>query len=105
VGGVIVLGQLLGRQREHFDDPEEIRSRVFDLAQELADRFDEEFGGMICRDVQTRVFGRSFDLRDPEDFERFGAAGAHDDKCPDVVGKAAGMVVDIILRAGLVRPA
>jgi hypothetical protein len=33
------------------------------------------------------------------------AAGAHNDKCPDVVGKAAGMAVDIILKAGLVSPA
>ncbi len=105
VGGVMMLGQLLGREREHFDDPEGIRYQTFDLAKELADRFDEEFGGTICRDVQTRVFGRSFDLRDPEDFESFEAAGAHDDKCPDVVGKAASMVVDIILKAGLAPPA
>ncbi|OFW53417.1 MAG: hypothetical protein A2V75_00105, partial [Actinobacteria bacterium RBG_16_70_17] len=102
VGGVMVLSQLQGRERQHFDDPDGIRFRTFDLAKDLADRFDEEFGGTICRDVQTRVFGRSFDLRDPEDFRRFDASGAHDDKCPDVVGKAARMTVEIILGAGLV---
>ena len=48
------------------------------------------------------MFGRSFDLRDPDDFERFEAAGAHRDRCPDVVGKAARMAVEIILDAGLV---
>ena len=105
VGGVMVLGQLQGRERSGFDDAEGVRFRSFDLAKRLADRFGEEFGGTICRDVQTRVFGRSFDLRDPEDFRRFEEAGGHDDKCPDVVGKAARMVVEIILEAGLVTPA
>jgi len=105
VGGVMVLSQLLGREREGFDDPEGIRFRTFDLAKRLADRFDEEFGGVICRDVQTRVFGRPFDLRDAEDFQRFEEAGAHCDKCPDVVGKAARMTVEIIVEAGLVPQA
>ena len=102
VGGVMVLGQLQGRERSGFDDAAGIRFRSFDLAKRLADRFGAEFGGTICRDVQTRVFGRSFDLRDPEDFARFEAAGAHRDKCPEVVGKAARMAVEIILDACLV---
>jgi C_GCAxxG_C_C family probable redox protein len=101
VGGVMVLGQLLGRERAGFDDPEAIRFRTFDLGKELADRFDEEFGGLICRDVQMRVFGRPFNLRDPEDFQTFEEAGGHRDKCPDVVGKAARMTVGIILEADL----
>jgi C_GCAxxG_C_C family probable redox protein len=102
VGGVMVLSQLLGRERSHFEDAEGIRFRTFDLAKRLTDRFQEEFGGTICRDVQTGVFGRCFNLRDPEDFQRFEAAGGHDDKCSDVVGRAARMAVEIILDAGLV---
>jgi C_GCAxxG_C_C family probable redox protein len=102
VGGVMVLSQLLGRERTRFDDPEAIRFKTFDLAKQLADRFEAEFGGTICRDIQTRVFGRPFNLRDPEDFQRFEEAGGHEDKCPDVVGKAARMAVAIILEAGLV---
>lgn len=101
VGAVMVLGQLQGRERSRFADPEGIRFKTFDLAKQLADRFVAEFGATICRDVQTGVFGRCFDLRDPEDFARFEAAGAHRDKCPDVVGKAARMAVEIILDAGL----
>lgn len=100
-GAVMVFGQLWGRERFNFDDPAGVRFHTFDLAKRLADRFTEEFGGTICRDVQTGVFGRCFNLRDPEDFARFEAAGAHRDKCPDVVGKAARMAVEIILDAGL----
>ncbi len=102
VGGVMVLSQLLGRERSRFDDPEGIRFRTFDLGKRLAERFEEEFGGTICRDIQTRVFGRSFNLRDREDFQRFEEAGGHEDKCPEVVGKAARMAVEIIIEAGLV---
>lgn len=100
-GAVMVFGQLRGRERSNFDDPAGVRFQTFDLAKRLADRFTEEFGGTICRDVQTGVFGRCFDLRDPADFQRFEEAGAHRDKCPEVVGKAARMAVEIILDEGL----
>ena len=100
-GGVMVLGQLAGRERNDFEDAGGVRFHAFDLAKALADRFVAEFGSTICREVQTGLFGRSFDLRDRDDFARFEAAGGHDDKCPEVVGRAARMAVAIILEAGL----
>jgi len=102
VGGVMVLSQLLGRERSRFDDPERIRFKAFDLAKKLADQFIEEFGTIICRDIQAKIFGRAYYLRDPEEFNKFEEAGAHRDKCPDVVGKAAQMAVEIILDEELV---
>jgi len=39
---------------------------------------------------------------DPEDFEKFEDAGGHDDKCTDVVGKAAQIALKLILDEGLV---
>jgi len=101
-GGVMVLSQLLGRERSIFDDPERVRFRSFDLAKQLADEFIREFGTIICRDIQIKKFGRPYYLRDPEDFNKFEEAGGHDDKCTDVVGKAAQMAVKIILDEGLV---
>jgi C_GCAxxG_C_C family probable redox protein len=101
-GGVMVLSQLLGRERSRFDDPERIRFKSFELAKQLADEFIREFGSIICRDVQTKIFGRPYYLRDPEEFNKFEEAGGHDDKCTDVVGKAAQMAVKIILDEGLV---
>ncbi|MBN2112513.1 MAG: C_GCAxxG_C_C family protein [Acidimicrobiia bacterium] len=101
VGAVLVLGQLQGRERRDFADPEGVRYRTFDLVERLQGRFAAQFGSTICREVQAGVFGRSFDLRNPDDFARFEAAGAHKDKCPDVVGRAARLAVEIILEAGL----
>jgi C_GCAxxG_C_C family probable redox protein len=102
VGGVMVLSQLLGRERSRFDDPERIRFKSFELGKQLADEFIREFGSIICRDVQTKIFGRPYYLRDPEEFDKFEEAGGHDDKCTDVVGKAAQMAVRMILDQGLV---
>jgi C_GCAxxG_C_C family probable redox protein len=102
VGGVMVISQLLGRERSGFDALERIPPKSFDLAKKLADRFIEEFGTIICRDIQAKIFGRAYYLRDPEEFNKFEEAGAHRDKCPDVVGKAAQMAVKIILDEGLV---
>ena len=101
-GGVMVLSQLLGRERSSFEDPERIRFRSFDLAKRLADQFIGEFGSIICRDIQIKKFGRPYYLRDPEEFNKFEQAGGHDDKCTDVVGRAAQMAVRIILDEGLV---
>lgn len=101
-GGVMVLSQLVGRERSRFDDPERIRFRSFDLAKKLADEFLSAFGTIICRDIQTKIFGRPYYLRDPEEFKKFEEAGAHRDKCPEVVAKAAQMAVKIVLDEGLI---
>ena len=98
----MVLSQLCGRERSNFEDDERIRFKSFDLAKKLLDKFLLEFGTIICRDIQTNKFGRPYYLRDQEDFNKFEEAGGHDDKCTDVVGKAAQMAVKLILDEGLV---
>ena len=100
-GGVMVLSQLVGRERSNMEDPQNIRSRSYDLAKELVDRYLETFGAVACRDVQIKKFGRSFYLRDPQEKEKFQEAGGHGEKCPDVVGQAARMTVKIILEERL----
>jgi C_GCAxxG_C_C family probable redox protein len=102
-GSVMVLGQLKGRERSNFSDPERIRFTSFDVTKKLVDKFLAEYGTLICRDVQQRIFGRSYYLRDPDEFRKFHDAGAHDEKCPDVVGKAARMAVEIILDDGMIN--
>lgn len=101
-GGVMVLSQLLGRERSNFEDPEQVRFKSFEMANKLVNGFRDEFGNIACRDVQITKFGRPYYLRDSEEFQKFHDAGGHDEKCPDVVGKAAQMAVKIILDEGLV---
>ena len=103
VGGSMVLSQLCGRDRSDFEDKVRIRHRSFNLTKKLIDVFLETFGTLICRDLQVLRFGRPYYIRDPEEYAKFEEAGAHLDKCTDIVGRAAQITVGIILDEGLVK--
>lgn len=100
--GVLAIGQLLGRERSNFKDPEGIRHRNFDLVREFTLKFIEELGSVICRDIHIRQFGRPYYIADKDEFEKFEAAGGHRDKCTDVVGRAARIAVQLILEKDLI---
>ena len=101
-GGVMVLSQLVGRERSNFEDPEQIRFKTFGLARRFLEEYIRKLGSIICRDIQTIRFGRPYYIADVNDYEKFEEAGGHVDKCPDVVGKAAQIAVKLILNEGLV---
>ena len=103
-GGVMVLSQVVGRERSNFEDPEGVRYKTFGLTRKFLDDYTRELGSIICRDIQLIKFGRPYYIADADDYEKFEAAGAHVDKCPDVVGKAAQLAVELILDEGLVEP-
>jgi C_GCAxxG_C_C family probable redox protein len=96
-GGMMAISARYGRERANF---ETVRSTdAPDLAKILYDRFVDEFGSPICAGVQKTIFGRSFDFWDPEERQAFEEAGGHEDKCPDVAGKAAMWTAEILLDA------
>jgi C_GCAxxG_C_C family probable redox protein len=102
MGAVLVLGHLCGRERDKFTDPEGIRFRTHQLARKLRDKFIQEYGSVVCRDIQNKVVGRYYYLPDPQEFQKFHEAGAHDVHCPEVVGKAAKWMTEILLEEGLI---
>jgi len=99
-GGVLFLGYLFGREREHFADPAKERYRVRDNASKFHQRFIDEYGSVTCEHIHRKLFGRTYCLRDPADKEVYMAAGAYVDKCTNVVGKAAGWIVEILAADG-----
>jgi len=103
VGAIMVLGSLLGRERDNFEDSANIRARTAELARKFRDKYIQEYGSVVCRDIQTKVLGRPYYIADPEDYEKFLAAGAHDIYCPEVVGKAARWMVELILEEDLLN--
>jgi C_GCAxxG_C_C family probable redox protein len=103
-GGVMMFGHLLGRERDNFKDPEGIRLKTAQLAQQLHKNFIDEYGTVICRGIHTSIMGRPFYLRDPDERRKFDEAGGHLDKCTSVVGNAAAWSAGILLDAGLVKP-
>lgn len=95
VGGILALGTFLGRSYPDFSKGKRNR-RVFQYAQKLIDRFNQEYDGILCKTVQQQLFGRSFVLSNPKEYELFEKAGAHIDKCPSVARNVAYWTVKIL---------
>ncbi|MEJ2740021.1 MAG: C-GCAxxG-C-C family protein, partial [Dehalococcoidia bacterium] len=95
-GAIMVLSMLDGRSREDFADPGGAMFKNFSLVTKLHDRFIEEYGSVICRNVQAKIFGRPYYISDPDEFRKFEQAGAHETHCLEVVGKAARWTAELI---------
>jgi len=102
IGAILVLSSLLGRERNNFSDPEGIRHKTFELTRKFREKFIQEYGSVICRDIQNKILGRCYYLPDPQEYEKFHNAGAHDVHCPEVVGKAAKWMTEIMLEESLI---
>jgi len=96
VGGLMAISSIVGRTYDDFSEGERKR-RVFHYSKKLYDRFIEEYGSLICKDVHKKLFGRTFKLLDPKEYQEFEKAGAHVDKCPVVSGNVAKWTAEIIL--------
>jgi C_GCAxxG_C_C family probable redox protein len=96
-GGVMALGQIYGRTRENFLDKKGTAKKAFDLTKKLHDKFIDEYGSVICRDIQQKIFGRPFYLRDKDESDKFKKMGAYEEKCSAVAGKSAQWVAEILL--------
>lgn len=104
LGGVMAMGLACGR--EDFSDtiyPQpEIVDEIYGMPRSLMlirgfyQRFIQEFGSATCRDLQIRIFGRSFETIVVEEEEKFHMAGGHT-ACVDLVKKAARMAAETIL--------
>ena len=103
-GGIMVLSYLMGREREDFADSDGILLRNFELIRKLHDEFIQEYGSVICCNIQTKIFGRPYYIADMDEFERFEKAGGHDAlHCPEVVGKAARWAAELIIEENLLQ--
>lgn len=97
-GGVMVLSQIYGRELDEIADPERKRAVAFRLGEALAKKFLDEYGTIICSEIQDKIMGRPFNLLDPEDKEAFEEMGGHTTACPSVVGKGAQWTTELILQ-------
>ena len=95
-GGMIAIGLLVGRTYKEFSEGQKKRL-VFKYTRMLYDRFVEEYGSPLCCGVQNKIFGRSYNLLDKQEYEAFEKAGAHVDKCTSVAGNAARWTAELIL--------
>ena len=100
-GGVMMISHFIGRERDNFADPEKIRATTSGLASKLHAKFIAEYGTVTCAQIHTKIMGRPFYIKDPEELRKFDEAGAHTDKCTSVVALAAKWTAEILDEAGL----
>jgi len=100
-GAVLFLSSVVGRERNNFSDSDKIRFKTHQLVRKFREKFIQQYGSIICRDIQNKIFGRYYYLPHLQEFEKFHNAGAHDIHCPEVVGKAARWMTEIILEEKL----
>ncbi len=100
-GAVLLLGSVVGRERNDFSDKGGVRFKTHQLVRKFREKFIQEYGSVVCRDIQNKILGRYYYLADPQEYEKFHNAGAHDIHCPEVVGKAAKWMAAIIVEENL----
>ena len=66
------------------------------IVREFRKRFIGKINGINCKEVQVKMFGRSYNLLDPEDKMASLKAGSHGGKCTSAVGNAARIVAELI---------
>jgi len=102
-GSIMALGLASGR--ENLEDPAYPDPGVIDQASGLPrslvlvrrfyQSFVQEFGGSTCRDIQVKMFGRSYDFGNPEENEEFSRLS--NTKCAEMVGQVARLTAETIL--------
>ena len=106
LGGLMALGLVAGRERmEDYEQYVKATNIANEICDEFKRRIEKEFGfrepleSTLCREIQTRIYGRSFDIRDPAEREAFLAAGGHSDEgCYKVCGIAAEVAAERLLK-------
>ncbi len=104
--GVMAISMYYGRDLEHLTtQSEDDKRRCMQLIRNLHDRYLEEYGTIECARVHQKIFGRSFDQWDREEFKEFLRLGGHVDKCTAVVGNVASWTVHTIQSEEILRAA
>ena len=102
IGGLLAISSIVGRSYKAFSAGDG-RRRVFRYSKKLYDRFIEEYGSPICRNIHKKLFGRTFNLLDKQEYEEFERMGGHIDKCTSVSGNVARWTAEILLDEKLVE--
>lgn len=96
-GAAVIFGLRYGKDREAYlanPDLGIAKTHIFDIQSKL----EEKYSGFLCREIQSQLYGRSFDLRKPEDMKAFGSRiDEIYTKCGEMIGDVAGWIVEAIL--------
>ncbi|MFX1563467.1 MAG: C-GCAxxG-C-C family (seleno)protein [Promethearchaeota archaeon] len=95
-GGIAAIGLRFGVGKEENEKMESVTMKLWGIVKVLQQKYVEEYGGSLCSEIQTKLFGRSFDAFKPLDLKAFMELNARE-KCSTVTENAAGWTVETIL--------
>ena len=104
IGALMALGLVIGREQM---EETEVYRKSMGPARELQKKFKEELKNQLglkedlkttlCKEIQEKIYGRSFDMNDEKDYKAFLDAGGHGDLgCPRVCAIAAQVAAEKI---------
>lgn len=96
IGGVMMIGYIFGRRREHIIEDSEKKLITYQMCLKLHDLFVEKYGNIVCKDIHKCIFGKTYNMWDVEDRANFERDGAHTTKCTGVVAQAAQWTIELI---------
>lgn len=91
-GGLLALSAKRGRDHDKFEKGKFVGN--FRLGQELVKRFEEEFGGVTCQQLQLRFTGQTYDMWDEEQYQAF--TDARGSQCADATARVTRWVVEML---------
>lgn len=102
-GGVVAIG--LAHGPENLEDPIFPQQDLIDentgnpksveVIKKFFQKFEQEMGGTLCRDIQLRLFGRCYNTLNPAENKEFSQVSR--EKCAEQVGKIARYAAEAIL--------
>lgn len=102
-GAVLAVSAYTGRDWADFKDKSK-GGAAYTLSGEVVARFRDEYGSQECRGIHQKLFGRSFNIADPEEFKAFVDAGGYkDENCPRVCGDGAAWAVEALYDEGYIK--
>lgn len=91
-GGLLALSAKRGRAHDKFEKGKFVGN--FQLGQKLVQRFQEEFGGITCQELQQQFTGQTYDMWDEEQYKAFTTARGK--KCANATSMVTRWVVEML---------
>ena len=91
-GGIMALSAKYGRDRDKLDRGRCINN--FKKTKELSERFEQEFGGLTCSELQMQFTGRTYDMWNAEEYKAFSEARGL--KCANATATVTKWVVEML---------
>ena len=91
-GGLLALSCKRGRDRSKLEKGKFINN--FKFGKKLVERFEKEFGGVTCLQLQKQFTGKTYNMWDPAEYSEFEKARKH--QCANATGLVTKWVVELM---------